>query len=90
VGARAKGGEAGFSAWKTRAVIRLLQLKKKYSGAELAAEIDELIARLKRLRARDLCSFLARLSALSARVPELLEVVPAEEDAERWLREGGE
>jgi hypothetical protein len=86
VGAR----EAGFSAWKTRAVIRLLQLKKKYSGAELAAEIDQLIARLKRLRARDLRSFLAQLSALSERVPEVLEIAPSEEDVERWLRQGGE
>ena len=80
--------EAGFSAWKTRAVIRLLQLKRKYSGAE-AAEIDELIARLARLRRRDLRSLLARLSALSERVPEVLEIAPSEEDVERWLREGG-
>jgi hypothetical protein len=69
-------------------VIRLLQLKKKYSGAELAAEIDQLIARLKRLRARDLRSFLAQLSALSERVPEVLEIAPSEEDVERWLRQG--
>jgi tRNA isopentenyl-2-thiomethyl-A-37 hydroxylase MiaE len=78
----------GFSAWKARAAIRLLQLKKKYSGAELAAEIDELIARLKRLRRRDLHSFLAQLSALSERAPEVLEIAPSEEDVERWLREG--
>lgn len=79
-----------FSAWKTRAVIRLLQLKRKYSGTELAAEIDWLIARAKRLRRRDLHSFIAQLSKLSDRVPEVLEIVPAEEDVERWLRQGGE
>ena len=78
-----------FSAWKTRAVIRLLQLKRKYSGTE-AAEIDWLIARAKRLRRRDLHSFIAQLSKLSDRVPEVLEIVPTEEDVERWLRQGGE
>jgi len=81
----------GFSAWKARAVIRLAQLKRKYAGdEEVCAQLDRLVARLKRLRRRDLNSFLAELIALSGRVPELLEVVPAEEDAERWLREGGE
>jgi hypothetical protein len=70
-------------------VIRLLRARARYSGAE-AAEIDKLIARLKRLRRRDLHSFLALLSALSERVPEVLEIAPSEEDVERWLRQGGE
>lgn len=81
-----------FSAWKTRAVVKLMQMKKKYAGTELGGEIDQLIARLKRLRARDLHSFLAAVSALSERAPEVLEIVPREEEVERWLgeRKGGE
>lgn len=79
-----------FSAWKTRAVVKLMQIKKKYAGTELGGEIDKLIARLKRLRARDLHSFLAAVSALSERAPEVLEIAPTEEEVERWLRARGE
>jgi hypothetical protein len=79
-----------FSAWKAWAAVKLLALKVKYRDDPKAArDIDYLLDRLERLRLESLAAFLADLHRASNNAPELLEIVPREEEVEAWF-EGGE
>ena len=80
-----------FSAWKAQAVVKLLALEQKYKDNPKArSAIDHLVDRLERLRLDSLASFFADLHRASNEVPELLEILPSEEEVEKWFEEEGE
>jgi len=79
-----------FSAWKAWAAVKLLSLRMKYrDDPKIAQDVDYLVNRLERLRLDSLASFLADLHRASNGAPELLEIVPKEEEVAQWF-EGGE
>jgi hypothetical protein len=80
-----------FSAWKAWAAVKLLTIKtKRRDEPKVAQAVDVLISRLERLRLDALASFLADLHRASADVPELLEIVPKEEEVAQWFEGEGE
>ncbi|MCC6051087.1 MAG: hypothetical protein LM580_10290 [Thermofilum sp.] len=79
-----------FSAWKAWATVKLLALKQKYSNPKVRGYVDTLVNRLERLRLDSLASFFADLHRASNEVPELLEILPSEEEVISWFEEGGE
>jgi hypothetical protein len=82
---------ARFSAWKCKATLRLLSLKLKYKdNPKIAQDIDVLITKLQYLKLRDLASFLVLVHHASADCEEFLEILPKEEEVEKWFEEGEE
>jgi 4-aminobutyrate aminotransferase-like enzyme len=78
-----------FSAWKAQAVLRLIAVKAQYrDNPKVVQTIDNLIAKLQHLKLRDLHSFLATVNFASQDAPELLSIVPSEEEVVRWFGEG--
>jgi hypothetical protein len=75
-----------FSAWKAWATVKLLSLRLKYGdNPKVSSAIDYLVDRLERLRLDSLAAFLADLHRASNDVPELLEILPKEEEVTRWF-----
>ena len=80
-----------FSAWKSTALLKLLALKANYrDNPKVLQDIDYLVNRLERLRLDGLASFLADLHRASSGAPELLEIIPKEEEVVSWFQRGGE
>jgi uncharacterized membrane protein len=78
-----------FSAWKSKATLRLLALKTKYrDNPKIAQDIDTLITKLQYLRLRDLHSFFALVHEASSDCEEFLSILPSEEEVEEWFRKG--
>jgi hypothetical protein len=78
-----------FSGWKAWAAVKLLSLKLKYrDDPKVARDVDYLVDRLERLRLDSLAAFLADLHRASTDAPEFLEIVPSEEEVEKWFQEG--
>lgn len=71
-----------FNMWKTKTMRQLLQLYKKYQDPE----IDMLIEKLSYLKKRDLITFMKQLHSISRKFPELLELLPSQEELESWLK----
>jgi len=79
-----------FSAWKSKATLRLLSLKLKYKdNPKIAQDIDILITKLQYLKLRDLASFLTLVHHASSDCEELLSILPSENEVEEWYK-GGE
>jgi hypothetical protein len=79
-----------FSAWKSKATLRLLALKTKYKdNPKIAQDIDILVTKLQYLKLRDLHSFFALVHEASSDCEEFLSILPSEEEVNRWF-EGGE
>jgi hypothetical protein len=80
-----------FSAWKAWAVVKLLSLRLKYrDDPKICNDVDVLVNRLERLRLDSLTAFLADLHRASTDCEEFLEIVPSEEEVEKWFSEEGE
>jgi len=80
-----------FSAWKSKATLRLLAMKTKYrDNPKVLQDIDVLITKIQYLKLRDLHSFLALVHETSKDAEEFLSILPSEEEVEEWFREGGE
>jgi hypothetical protein len=78
-----------FSAWKSKATLRLLALKTKYKdNPKVLQDIDVLITKLQYLRLRDLHSFFALVHEASSDCEELLSILPSEEEVEEWYGKG--
>jgi hypothetical protein len=78
-----------FSAWKSKATLRLLALKTKYKdNPKVLQDIDVLITKLQYLRLRDLHSFLALVHETSSDCEEFLSILPSEEEVEEWYGKG--
>jgi len=78
-----------FSAWKSKATLRLLALKTKYKDdPKIAQDIDTLITRLQYLKLRDLHSFFALVHEASKDAEEFLSILPSEEEVTQWFEEG--
>lgn len=72
--------------WKTLMMRRLLELKKKYqNNQEIIENIDALIKKLYYLKSRDIVAFLKLLNDMSKEAPELLELLPKEEEIRAWM-----
>jgi len=80
-----------FSAWKSKATLRLLALKTKYKDdPKVLQDIDVLITKLQYLRLRDLHSYLALVHEASSDCEEFLSILPTEEEVEAWFKGGEE
>jgi len=80
-----------FSAWKSKATLRLLAMKTKYrDNTKLLQDIDILITKLQYLKLRDLHSFLALVHETSKDAEEFLTILPSEEEIEEWYGRGEE
>ena len=78
-----------FSAWKSKATLRLLAMKTKYrDNPKIAQDIDVLITKLQYLKLRDLNGFLALVHEVSKDCEEFLSILPSEEEVEEWFRKG--
>jgi hypothetical protein len=78
-----------FSAWKSKATLRLLALKTKYKdNPKICNDIDVLITKLQYLRLRDLHSYLTLVYEASSDCEEFLSILPTEEEVEEWFRKG--
>jgi hypothetical protein len=78
-----------FSAWKSKATLRLLALKTKYKDdPKIAQDVDILITKLQYLRLRDLHSFFALVHEASSDCEEFLSILPSEEEVEEWYGKG--
>jgi hypothetical protein len=79
-----------FSAWKTRTMLRLINLQAKYKDDHRkAVVIEALINKLHYLRSKDLASFLHMLYHASKEIEELGELIPSEGEVLKF-KEGGE
>jgi hypothetical protein len=80
-----------FAAWKAWAAVKLLSLKRKYrDNPKVVQAVDVLVNRIERLRLDSLAAFLADLHRASTDAPELLEIIPKEEEVVSWFEEGDE
>jgi hypothetical protein len=80
-----------FSAWKSKATLKLIALKTKYKdNPKIAQDVDILITKLQYLKLRDLHSYLALVHHASADTEEFLEILPTEEEVEEWYGRGEE
>jgi hypothetical protein len=80
-----------FSAWKSKATLRLLALKTKYrDDPKIAQDVDILVTKLQYLRLRDLHSFFALVHEASKDCEEFHEILPTEEEVDRWFSRGEE
>jgi len=80
-----------FSAWKSKATLRLLAMKTKYrDDPKVLQDIDILITKLQYLKLRDLHSFLALVHETSKDAEEFLTILPSEEEIEEWYGRGEE
>ena len=78
-----------FSAWKSKATLRLLALKTKYKDdPKIAQDVDILVTKLQYLRLRDLHSFFALVHEASSDCEEFLSILPTEEEVEEWYGKG--
>jgi hypothetical protein len=78
-----------FSAWKSKATLRLLALKTKYrDDPKIAQDVDILVTKLQYLRLRDLHSFFALVHETSSDCEEFLSILPSEEEVEEWYGKG--
>jgi len=78
-----------FSAWKSKATLRLLALKTKYrDDPKIAQDVDILVTKLQYLRLRDLHSFFALVHEVSSDCEEFLSILPTEEEVEEWYGKG--
>jgi len=75
-----------FSEWKATTILRLLGMRKKYTGNEkILQDINVLITKLQYLRARDLSMWLVLLHHASVDLDEFLELAPSIEELEQWF-----
>jgi len=75
-----------FTVWKTRTMVRLVNLRKQYEkDAKISSYIDSVISKLHYAKARDVSRIVFDLHLLSKEVPEVLELIPSEEDVKQWL-----
>lgn len=75
-----------FTVWKARAMVKLVNLRKQYEGdAKISSYLDSLISKLHYAKARDISRVIFDLHLLSKEVPEVLELIPSEEDVKQWL-----
>jgi len=80
-----------FSTWKTQSMVRLIAVKAQYrDNSKVVQAVDNLIAKLQYLKLRDLHSFLAAINFAAQDAPELLSIVPKEEELVSWFEKGGE
>ena len=80
-----------FSAWKSKATLRLLAMKTKYrDDPKVLQDIDVLITKLQYLKLRDLHSFLALVHEASKDAEEFLSILPSEEEVVEWYGKGEE
>jgi hypothetical protein len=80
-----------FSAWKSKATLKLIALKTKYKDdPKIVQDIDTLITKLQYLRLRDLHSFFALVHEASKDCEEFYEILPTEEEVDRWFSRGEE
>jgi hypothetical protein len=80
-----------FSAWKSKAILKLLALKTKYKdNPKVLQDIDILITKLQYLKLRDLNGFLALVHEVSKDAEEFLSILPSEEEVEEWYGKGEE
>jgi len=78
-----------FSAWKTEALARLIELERRYANDQEALQtLEGLVKRLLRLRRRDVIYFLAILREGARTCPELLDLFPEPEEVAEWFQEG--
>ena len=75
-----------FSTWKAQAVLRLLAIKAAHSDPKVHETVDALIAKLLRLRTRDLAAFLVLLHRAAALSEEFLSILPTEEEVKTWSK----
>jgi len=75
-----------FSEWKTTTILKLLGMRKKYTGNEkILQDISVLITRLQYLKSRDLGMWLVLLHHAASDSPEFLELAPSIEELEEWF-----
>lgn len=75
-----------FTVWKARAMVKLVNLRKQYENdAKISSYLDSLISKLHYAKARDISRVIFDLHLLSKEVPEVLELIPSEEDVKQWL-----
>jgi hypothetical protein len=80
-----------FSAWKAWAIVKLIDVKRKYAGnPKVAQAADLLVNRLERLRLDSLAPFLADIHRASVDAPEFLSILPSEEEVNSWFSKGEE
>jgi 4-aminobutyrate aminotransferase-like enzyme len=80
-----------FSGWKAQAMVHLIAVKAQYrDNPKVVQAVDNLVAKLQYLKLRDLHSFLATVNFAAQDAPELLSIVPEEEEVESWFEKGGE
>jgi hypothetical protein len=80
-----------FSAWKSKAMLRLLSIKTAHKGnAKIEQDVEMLITKLTYLKARDLHSFISLVYQASKDAEELLSILPTEEEVEEWYGKGEE
>jgi len=76
-----------FSEWKTKTMVRLINLTKQYSSnAKAVNDLNTIIVKLKYVKVRDLSTILMYFHLASANVPELLELIPTTEEVEEWFK----
>ena len=73
-----------FSTWKAQAVLRLLAIKAEHRDPKVRETVDALMAKLLRLRARDLAAFLILVHNAAMLTDDFLSLLPTEEEVKTW------
>jgi len=73
-----------FSEWKAQAALRLLAIKAAHRDPKVRETVDALMAKLLRLRTRDLAAFLVLLHRAATLSEEFLSLLPTEEEVKTW------
>lgn len=77
-----------FSEWKAKTMRFLISFSQKCEDQTLKQNIDNLIAKLQYLRTRDLANFMLSVNKIAEhyKKPELLNILPSEEELDEFFK----
>lgn len=77
-----------FSEWKAKTMRFLIFFSKECEDQEIKQNIDNLIAKLQYLRTRDIANFMFSVHKIAKyyKKPELLNVLPSEEELDEFFK----
>lgn len=81
------GGRMRFTEWKTKTIIKIIDLQKNYADNQKAInDLNAVLMKLKYAKVRDLSTVFLYMHLASQNVKELLNLIPATEEVEEWFK----
>jgi hypothetical protein len=77
-----------FDEWRAVVIVRLSELKEKYKGnRDAERDIEYLMGKIETTYINNIAEFLVRLYASHYDIPEILKLMPTEEEIEAWFKQ---